>query len=152
MEEQFTYSLRKYLDEYFTEISRAVIIEDGVTLTGVEKPFVSIEYLGNNSELLSAGRNSYEEIHRYQIGLFASSGQQRSVLREKLRTHLLAPTGIPIYSFPAGTKTGSRFLMDIDEFTAMTSDAEANETYQHHGYHIGAIEILRNVGESSFTQ
>ena len=152
MEEMFTYSLRKYLDEYFDEISRAVIIEDGVSLTGVPKPFASIQYLGSNDELLSAGRTSYEEIHRYQLGLFATSGQQRSVLREKFRTLLLNPLGIPEYAFPSGAKTGRRFIMDVDEFTAMTSDQEANETYQHHGYHIGAIEILRNVGESTFTQ
>lgn len=151
MEEQFTYSLRKYLDEYFPEISRAVIIEDGVTLTGVAKPFVSIQYLVTNAEIVSAGRTSYEETYRYQIGLFAASGHQRGILSEKLRTLLLAPKGIPIYAL-TGVKTGETFVMDAGEFTAMTSQEEANETYQHHGYFTAAIEILRNVGESSFTQ
>jgi hypothetical protein len=151
MEATFTYSLRKYLDEYLEGITRAVIIEDGVVLTDEIKPFVTIEYLGENSEIISTGRKSYEEIHRYSLGLFAESNHQRAVLREELRELLLDPTGIPIYEIGVG-KTGERFLMDVSAFAAMSSQDEANETYQNHGYFTGAVEILRNVGESTFTQ
>lgn len=152
MEALFSYSLRKYLDEYFNEISRALIIEDGISLTGLPKPFATIEYLGSTDEILSAGRKSYEEQHRYQLGLFASSTYERGNLSEKFRQLLIDPEGVPIYDIATGLKTDGRFVVDISEFTPIASSDNSNETFQNHGYFIVEIEILRDYGSTIFTQ
>lgn len=152
METTFSYSLRKYLDDAFAEISRSVIIDGDVSLTNVPKPFATIQYLGENDELLSAGRVSYEEIHHYQIGIYASNGQQLGTLSAKLKELLRAPRGIPVYDIATGKPTSSRFIMDVGEYTPMTADDTANETFKHHGFFIVDIEILRNAGELTFTQ
>lgn len=152
MELQFSFSLRKYFDEYFEEISRAIIIEDGVVLTGVPKPFVTIEYAGSNDEIIAAGRSSFEETFRYQIGLFTNSIGERARLQEVLREHIRRPDGIPIYDITTGIQTQDRFVVDVGEFTPFAGPDSSSETYKNYGYFIVGIEIMRNYGETSFTQ
>lgn len=152
MEEIFSYSIRKYLDEYFEEISRAVIMEDGISLSTLPKPFATIEYLGLTDELVSAGRRSFEEQHRYQLGAFARSAHERSKLSERFRQLLIDPDGIPIYDLATGLQTERRFVVDVSEFTTLSAEDNSNETFQNHGYFIVEIEILRDYGSTIFTQ
>lgn len=152
METLFSYSLRKYLDDDFPDISRAVIIEDNTSFAKIPKPFVSIEYLGSNDDIIAAGRQSYEEIHRYQIGIFATSGQMLGMLSDKLRKLLRKPDGVPIYDIATGRPTSGRFLIDVEEYTPMRQDDVSEEIQNNRGYFIVAIEILRDAGTDSYTQ
>lgn len=152
METTFSYSLRKYLDEYFAEISRAVIMEDGISLTTIPKPFATIAYLGSTEEIISAGRVSFEEVHRYQLGIFARSIGERTTLHSRFKELLRDPEGIPIYDLATGLKTDDSFVVDVSEFAPMTADDNSNETYKHHGYFVVEIEIMRNYGSNIFTQ
>ena len=152
MEHLFTYSLRKYLDDYFPEISRAVIIEDGIVLTGYAKPFASIMYLGDNVEIEAAGRRSITQILRYQIGIYTRSVGERAILATALGELLRNPDGIPTYDIKTGLETKGRFVIDVEEYTPMNAQDSATETTHNHGYFIIAIEILRDVGASTFTQ
>lgn len=152
MEALFSYSLRMYLDASFPEISDAIIIEDNVTLFDTPKPFVSLEYLGTTEEMLSAGRMSYEEIHRYQVGIYARSSYEIATLHSKLRELLRVPSGIPVYDIATGTATPGRFLVGIGEYTPMRSADPADETKSNYGYFTIEIDILRNAGEDTFTQ
>lgn len=68
---------------------QVVWIYDGVTLPDVAtKPFMTIEQMQNNNTSLAKGRQAYETIHRFQIGLFASSASERSRLQSKVSRHL----------------------------------------------------------------
>lgn len=152
METIFSYSLRKYLDDDFPDISRAVIIEDNTSFAKIPKPFVSIEYLGSNDDIIAAGRRSYEEIHRYQIGIFATSGQTLGMLSSKLRELLRKPDGVPIYDIATGKATSGRFLIDVEEYTPMRQDDVSEEVQNNRGYFVVAIEILREAGAEEYTQ
>jgi len=144
-------SMRLFLAEYIPEMSDVKLLYDGVSLTGVSKPFLSVEYLVSNDSLLSAGRISYEEIYRYQVGLFATDIAERFRLEEKVKTVLRRPDGISIYS-ESGIATDTRFLCDVSAFTPISNPAGESETNDHHGYFDVAVDILRNTGETEFTQ
>lgn len=152
METTFTYSLRKYLDEYFEEISRAVVMEDGISLSTIPKPFATIAYLGSTEEIISAGRVSFEEQHRYQLGIFARTIGERTTLHSRFKELLRDPEGIPIYDMTTGLQTDRSFVVDVSEFTPMTANDNSNETFQNHGYFVVEIEIMRDYGSNIFTQ
>lgn len=153
METIFSYSLRKHIDATMKpDITRAVIMEDGLSASKLIKPYVTIEYTQEVDEILSAGRRSYEEIHAYQIGVFGKSGQNLGDLRSKLKEILRNPGGVPIYDIATGQPTGGTFVIDVGEYTPMRADDTAEETFEHRGYFVVEIEILRNAGEFTFTQ
>lgn len=67
-----------------------VWIYDGVKLLDeAAKPFMTIEQMQNNNEVLSKGREAVETIHRFQIGLFAKTASERATLQTKVKRHLL---------------------------------------------------------------
>lgn len=145
-------SMRYYLEGNVEEISEVQPIYDGAEISGIAKPFLTIEYLGGPSpELLSAGRRSYEESYNYQVGIFASNPGELSKLEEIVRTKLREPDGIPIYS-ETGIATDVNFVCDVGAFTPIRNSELASETRDHHGYLDVAVEILRDTGETAFTQ
>lgn len=153
METIFSYSLRKHIDATLKpDISRAVIIEDGVSLNGVPKPYVTIEYIQEVSEIIASGRRSYEEVHAYQIGVFGTSGQNLGNTSAKLKEILRNPDGIPIYNIATGQPTDQTFVIDVGEYTPMRASDTAEESFEHRGYFVVEINILRNAGEFTFTQ
>lgn len=146
-----TLSIRQYLAVSMPEVSEVVLMRDGVTLTGRAKPFLSVRYLGTNDELLAAGRTSYEEIMRYQIGIHAEDITQLLRLESKVKTMLRRPDGIVRYTDDA-IATEDRFNVDVGGFTPITNDDTSNTTADHRGYFDASVTAYLDTGDTEFTQ
>lgn len=150
MNYSLTLSLRTYLEDVLPQVQAVRIIYDTVSLTGTPKPFLTIESLPDTPpEILSAGRRSYSETYNFQIGLYARNIEERYKLEEKVRTILREP--IPIYT-ETGLKADTSFVGDVGAFTPMTLSEGENETNKYRGYFDFSVRILRNTGETEFTQ
>lgn len=146
-----TLSIRQFLASYMPEVTEVVLMRDGVTLSGRAKPFLSVSYLGSQDELLAAGRKSYEEIERFQIGVHAQDITQLLRLQSKVKTLLRRPDGIVRYTDDA-VATDERFHVDVSAFTPITNEDSSNATANHRGYFDVSVKILLDTGDTEFTQ
>lgn len=146
-----TLSIRQFLAEFMPEVSEVVLMRDGVSLAGRPKPFLTVRYLGSQEELLAAGRSSYEEIHRYQIGVHAEDIAQMLRLETKVKTLLRRPDGIVRYTDEA-IDSGERFNVDVSGFTPITNDDTSNTTADHRGYFDASVRMYLDTGDTEFTQ
>lgn len=144
-------SIRQFLDLYMPEASEVVLMRDGVTLSGRAKPFLSVEYLGEQSDLVAAGRTSYEDIELFQVGVHADNYGELLRLQGKTKNLLRRPDGIEMYD-DEGTATGERFTLNVSGFTPITNDDTSNETENHRGYFDVSVRTLLNTGDTEFTQ
>lgn len=144
-------SVRQFLALYMPEATEVVLVRDGITFTGRAKPFLSVQYLGTEDELLAAGRESYEEILRFQVGVHAADVAQLLRLEEKTKTLLRRPDGIVRYTDEA-VATDERFNVDVGAFTPIKNEDTSNESANHRGYFDISVKILRNTGDTTFTQ
>ena len=151
MEYEITFSLKAALEGDVPELTEAQMIYDGVKVSDIPKPFASIEGLATNSTVTAAGRESYEDVIRYQVGVFASDFAERLQLAEKVRTALRNSEGLPFFGADL-LPTGESFLCDVSDFTPISNADAANTTYNHHGYFDVAVFILRKNGATTFTQ
>lgn len=149
MDYELAFSVRRHLETKVTELSRVKEIYDGVSLSGVAKPFGTIQSLQTNDTVLAAGRQSYEEVYRYQVGLFASNIGERRRLEEKIRNALRGELALYDENL---TLTGDTFICDLAGFTPMSNDDPAKDTYNFHGYFDVAVDIMRVTGAKQFTQ
>lgn len=145
----FLMSLRMYLEENVAEANEVKVIRDGLSLQDTVKPFLTVQYLAENDELISAGRTSYEEIYRFQVGIYAATYSGRLHLEEPVKTLLREP--IRVYS-ESGLATDTSFTCDVSAFTPMVGAEPTSDTNSNFGFFDVAISIYRNNGESTFTQ
>lgn len=146
-----TLSIRQFLASYMPEVTEVVLMRDGVTLSGKTKPFLTVQYLGNEDELLAAGRTSYEETSRFQIGVHATDIAQLLKLETKVKTLLRRPDGIVRYTDEA-IATEERFHVDVGAFTPITNEDSSSTTANHRGYFDASVKILLDTGDTAFTQ
>lgn len=146
-----TLSIRQFLASYMPEVTEVVLMRDGVSLAGKTKPFLTVQYLGSQDELLAAGRKGYEEIHRFQIGVHAADIAQMLKLESKVKTLLRRPDGIVRYTDSA-VATDERFNVDVQGFTPITNDDSSNTTANHRGYFDASVRIFLDTGDTAFTQ
>ncbi|MGR6115801.1 hypothetical protein ACTHHL_04315 [Aeribacillus composti] len=142
-------SLRMYLDSKITESTKTQMIYDGVKLTGLTKPFLTLQHLMANDLILAAGRTSYQSTYNFQIGVFARDFQELIKLQEKVATELRKP--IPLYD-ETYTDTGKTFVCDVSDFSPIGNDDVASETFNFRGYFDVSVTILRDNGSKEFTQ
>ena len=146
-----TLSIRQFLASYMPEVTEVVLIRDGVYLSGKTKPFLTVQYLGSQDELIAAGRSGYEETHRFQIGVHASDITQLLKLETKVKTLLRRPDGITRYTDSA-VATDERFSVDVDGFTPITNEDTSNTTANNRGYFDASVTIYLDTGDTVFTQ
>lgn len=151
MEYGLTLSIRQFLDVYVPEANEVVLIRDGITLTGKAKPFLTVEYLGDDNESLSAGRTSYEETYRFQVGIRARDIAELLKMQGKVKTLLRRPDGIILYDDTA-VATDKRFVVSVDGFTPIKNDDTSSDSENHRGYFDISVTLYRDTGDSAFTQ
>ena len=108
-----------------------VWIFDGVKLPDeTAKPYMTIEQMQNNNEVLSKGREAVETIHRFQIGLFAKSASERATLQTKVKRHLLFDE-IPLIDLTqTPAKVSGFFHTDLTgEVPISAESVDAKNTY-----------------------
>lgn len=74
------------------------------------KPFVTVEQMQNNNEILSKGREAVETIYRFQVGLHAQSTSDRSRLQTKIKRIFLFDE-IPFIDTDKSPALASGFFM-----------------------------------------
>lgn len=151
MEYGIALSIRQFLASYMPEANEVVLVRDGVSLTGKAKPFLTVQYLGDENELLTAGRTGYEETYRYQVGVHAENIGSLLRLQGKVKTLLRRPDGIVLYDDTA-TATDKRFAVDVTGFTPIYNDDTSNTTENHRGYFDVHVTLYRDTGSNEFTQ
>ncbi len=127
------------------------MIYDGATISDIEKPFASVQYLMTNKTKLAAGRKSYEYAYRFQVGLYAESFPDRLRLETIVDDVLSAPRGIPLFDTQL-LPTGEYVACDVSDFTPIANEDLSNKTNNHHGYFDVSVFLLRKFGSDEFTQ
>lgn len=151
MEYGLTLSLRQFLDVYIPEATEVVLMRDGISLSGRVKPFLTVEYLGDDGEILAAGRESYEETYYFQIGVRANNIAELLKYQGKVKTLLRRPDGITLYDDNA-VATDKRFVVDVEGFTPIKNDDTSSDSDNHRGYFDVSVKIYRDTGDVEYTQ
>lgn len=69
---------------------QVVWLFDGVSLPGEDaKPYMTIEQMPNDSEKRGKERTAFEATHRFQVGLFARTANERATLQTKVARHFM---------------------------------------------------------------
>ena len=148
-----TYSLIQYLKTKAPELTEVVWMYDNITLTGKTKPFATVEQLDEDSETLAAGREDFEEIYRFQIGLHTRSVGERSKMSDKAKV-ALRQSDIPFLDTtgPAPVSAGF-FVCDVTGVTPIPIKDVEDETNTHRVYLDVAVTVYRqNNDVINFTQ
>ena len=139
---ELTYSIITHLKAEVSELNDVVWMYDGVSLTGRAKPFASVEQMPSGHEMLAAGRTTYDDTYRFQIGLMATSISERSRLSDKMKNALRQPN-LTLYQtsqFPA-TEIGF-FNCDVLAVTPMPVESATDETNKHRVYLDVEVSVL----------
>ncbi|PAE24077.1 hypothetical protein [Bacillus sp. 7894-2] len=141
-----TYSLRKALESSVPEANDVQIIYEGVELTNIPKPYLTIEYITDSVEELSAGHRSYFDTYNFQVGVFANDVNELFRLESKVRKVLREPKGHTLYSYDELTEsfvdTGNKIPLYDNGFTPIRNEDNSNITDNHRGYFDVSVEVL----------
>lgn len=128
-------NLQSSLQTYLTSAIgvKVVWIYDGVTLPLV-KPFMTVEQMQNNNEIVAKMRDAVATTHRFQVGLFASSASERSRLQVQISQRLLFDK-IPLIDTAQPTKPiVGYFYAEITNETPIPADSTDEKTMHHRMY------------------
>lgn len=142
-------SLRLFLAEKIPELNDVQFIYDGVKLSELQKPFVTIESLNTPTEYVSAGRKSVREIYSFQVGVFTDDFTPLIMTQEKVKETLQSEVDLCGADL---AKTGDTFVCNVSDFTPIRNDDLANVTNNFRGYFDVSVELYRDVGTKIITQ
>ncbi|MRX54700.1 hypothetical protein GJU41_12020 [Bacillus idriensis] len=147
-----TYSVITHLKATVPALKDVVWMYDGITLTGRTKPYVTVEQMQENMDVLAKERAYYEVIYRFQIGLRTNSISERSRLTEAVRMALMQPNIQLLNTNGPAPVSAGYFYCDITAVVPMPVDEMANETDKHRVYFdVEIITQYRN-GSDKFEQ
>lgn len=141
MDYEIFYSLRKYLETELPELTKVQLIYDDVELSKLTKPFATVQSLQVNSSSIAAGRQSYEDIYRYQSGIYARGIEERMKLESRVRNALRNAEGIPLYDGDL-VLTEKTFVCDVSGFTPMFQPNAESDTDSNYGFFDISVDIL----------
>lgn len=152
MQHAITFSILEHLRNQVPEASEVLWVYDGISLSNRAKPFLTVEQMQTDNELLAAGREDFEETYRFQIGLRARNISERSRLSD-LVTAVLRQKNIPLLDTrQLPSPVIGVFVCDVLAVTPMQSEDLANDTDKHRVYFDVAVEVQRRNGEFKITQ
>jgi hypothetical protein len=124
---------------------------DGLDITNYPKPFITVFGIFEESELLAAGREDFEEIFRYQITLRANSTDELEIMRTQFKEAMREK--VALYDLSVQPFAVTRFfVVDIDEFNLLLAEDEAREV-DHHRLHADvSVQTFFDTGTNTFTQ
>lgn len=148
-----TYSLVEHLRNQVTEVAEVVYVYDGIELSGRTKPFLTVQLMTEGNSLITAGLRDYEEIYRWQVGIFARNIAERTRLQGTVKD-VLRQRNIPLYDTrqPAPFPQVGVFVLRVMNGTPMPIDNAESETYRHRFYFDVECELYRVNGEFTFNQ
>ena len=140
------FSLRMALELGIPEITKAQIVSESTDWSSLSKPFVTVDYLDQTPELLTAGRTGYRDTFYYQVGLFAESELELRVLEDKVREVIRKSDGHFLYTYIPDSKqftvNGDKIVFDDGGFTPIDNDDYSEIKYDFHGYFDVEVEHI----------
>lgn len=108
---------------------------DGVKLPADgSKPFMTIEQMQNNNRKLSKGREAFETIYRFQIGLRADTATNRSRLQDVIKRSLHFDN-VPYIDLAQSPATVSGFFnTNLTGEVPISADSVADKSSYHRVY------------------
>lgn len=126
------------LDYGVPEVNSVLIMHDGLELSSVPKPFITVQYRQNISEEQAAGRDSYFDTYSFQVGVFARDVNELFKLESKVRKVIRDREGHPLFAYDeetGGFEQTDKLLPFYDVgFTPIGSDDSSDSTFMNHGY------------------
>lgn len=139
---ELTYSIITHLKSQVPELRDVVWLYDGISLTGRAKPFAVVEQMQSNHELLAAGRSTYDDTYRFQVGLMATSVSERSKLTDKM-TNALRQPNLTLYQTSQFPPTEAGFFnCDVLAVTPMPVETVTDDTNKHRVYLDVEVSVL----------
>lgn len=109
---------------------KVVWVYDGVTLP-TAKPFMTVEQMQNNNEIVAKQREAIATTHRFQVGLYASSASERSRVQSQVSQALLFGK-IPLIDLGQSTRpTVGYFYADVTNEVPIPADSTDEKTKHH---------------------
>lgn len=128
MQHEIHYSLKRHLETELVGVP-VVWIYDGVALPAV-KPFITVEQMQNNNEILSKGRESLQTIFRFQIGLYAKDSTSKARMQSQIKQAINFEQ-ITLYQTSTSPVTAvgffDAFVISEVPIPAMSTDSETNK-------------------------
>lgn len=134
------YSLQRFLAGETGIVSD--IVYDGYTLDK-SKPFITIEQMQNNTEILVKQREAVQVIYRFQIGLHASNPVEKMREQERI-SELLTFKEMPYYSTEKSVdQPVGYFLCDLKAVVPMPAGEQSRQSEYHRVYFDIEIENIK---------
>jgi hypothetical protein len=139
MQLNIQHSLRTHIENK-TGI-KTIWIYDGVKLPK-SKPFITIEQMQNNTTIISKQREAVMTVYRFQIGLFATSANDRARKQDEIKRVLLFDS-IELLNATSGASLGF-FHVDLTAEVPMPAEDVSDETNKHRVYFDVEIDVTYN--------
>lgn len=147
-----TYSIIAHLKANVPALKDVVWMYDGISLTGRSKPYVTVEQMQENMDVLAKERAYYEVIYRFQVGLRANSISERSRLTEAVRQALMKPNIQLLNTNGPAPVSAGFFYCDVTAVVPMPVEDMANETDKHRVYFDVEVPAIYRNGSDKFEQ
>ncbi|MGH1053007.1 hypothetical protein [Bacillus cytotoxicus] len=122
------YSLKKSLEE----VAPTIWVYDGVSLTGKEKPFLTIESLTGTIDRYS--KDNYARNHLIQIGVYSDTVSNRNELQDRIIDRL-ERRPIDLYDTSSKTPTLVGFLdAEVSSFEPVPQESVEQVTAKHRSF------------------
>lgn len=141
MQLNIQHSLRTYLAA--ATGLQVVWIYDGVKLPDVaSKPYLTIEQMQNNNDLLAKGREAVETVYRFQFGLYADTASNRSRLQSVV-SRIFHFDDIPLIDLTQSpADVSGYFNTNLTAEVPMAAESvDAKTTYHHMYFDVEVTEI-----------
>lgn len=146
------YSIREHLKtDPDVEANEVLTYYDGLVLDNREKPFIVVESLFDDFEVLAAGRTDYEETYALQIGIRAESEHQLNKLKRTVTRSLRKK--VTLYNTSTEPFAASGFFyVDVDRVEVVRPDDISRETDFHRAYITAEVTVNFDNTSGGFTQ
>lgn len=117
-------------------------VYDGVSLP-VAKPFITIEQMQNNNEVISKLREAVQTTFRFQVGLHANTANERARKQDQLRNIFLFDD-IELLDTDTPGKSLGFFNTNLTAEVPMTADDLSAKTSYHRVYFDIEVDMTFN--------
>lgn len=111
-----------------------VWIYDGVDITKTPKPFITVESMQNNVDILAKRREAVETTYRFQVGLRATGATQKARLQSLIADVFIYDV-FPLYSTAQSPATViGEFTTDLTAVSPIPAESTDMATNYHRVY------------------
>lgn len=149
MYNDLAYSLREHLADNL-DVNEVLTFYDGLNLDNKPKPFVVVESMFDDAEIIAAGRTDFDETYVFQIGVRAESERQLNTLKRDVTQELRKQ--ITYFTTSGSSVTASGFFyVDVTRGEVVRPENLSRETNFHRYYVTAEINVIYDEEGGTFT-